>query len=123
MLEEVIARGPFRELEVLDYKCTIEFIRAELEDKRYNREADQMVFWVKFNPEVCGVISTGVALPIRDYDEKSLLTALSAAIEDRIYRIEKEYEIKAVQEEVQDTRRKTLNNIVTMISSMLSVEK
>jgi hypothetical protein len=123
MLEEVIARGPFREFEVLDYRCTIEFIRAEIGDKRYNRETDQLFFWVKFNPEVCSIISTGVALPLRDYDEKSLIQALGAVIEDRIYRIQKEYEIKAIQEVLLDSRREKLNALVSRISTLLAVKK
>jgi hypothetical protein len=119
MLEEVIARGPFREFGVLGHRCTIEFIRAELADKKFNRDYDQIVFWIKFSPEVCSVISTAVALPVRDYTIDTLLPLLKASIEDCMKRIEKEYEIKLAQEEVQDSKREKTNILINRIATML----
>lgn len=123
MIEEQIARGPFREFNVLGHRCTIEFIRAEMADKKFNRENDQLVFWIGFSPNVGSVISTGVVLPIKDYDRTKLLSALHMAIEDKIRRLEKEAEIKAAREEVQDTKRGALNGIVTWVSNLLAPEK
>lgn len=105
-------------IEVAGHKVTIESIKGGLADI-WHKE-DYLCVWISFDPHVENVISTGIELPIKNYDKGELIQAVKHKLERKIPEMKDEFRKRQEEREIKTRRQEDLDSLAKQLETIIS---